>query len=303
MAAYNRPDTLARTLESLLAQTYPDFALHIVDDHPSPEVRAIVDAYAALDRRITYEANDVRLGMIGNWRKAFLRTRERYPESEYFAWISDHDIWHPRWLEVLVPALDERSEVVVAYPQMQRIYSRDDRRVVTRRFETVGMANPAHRLRRAITYLTAGNAVYGLFRISAMVRAGVFRRVLAPDRQLLIELTLLGTFRHAAEMLWYREVAGNFSLKRQRQMLFSARPPLYTYLPPIVQHVALLLWDFGARGAGRPAFGRIAGSWYAVLFFWHSLVRELVHDEAWWRQILARTPLGRRQRTAAAESQ
>ncbi|MBI3049016.1 MAG: glycosyltransferase family 2 protein [Acidobacteria bacterium] len=293
MAAYNRPDTLARTLESLLAQTYRDFAVHIVDDGPSPAVQAIIDAYTALDPRITYEANDGRLGMIDNWRKAFTRARQLYPGSEYFAWVSDHDIWHPRWLEVLVPALDERPEVVMAYPQMQRIYTQEDRRFITRRFETVGMVKPTERLRRAITYLTAGNAVYGLFRISAMLQAGVFRRVLAPDRQLLMELTLLGEFRHVPEMLWYREVAGNFSLKRQRQMLFSARPPLYSYLPPIIQHFGLLLWDFGARGNGRSAFGRLKGSWYAVLFLGYSLRREMVHDEAWWRKVLARTALGR----------
>src|SRR5688572_13507772 len=88
LAAYNRPNTLPCTLESLLSQTYRDLAVHIVDDAPSPAVRAIVDAYAAIDSRISYEANDARLGMVGNWHKAFRRARELYPRSEYFAWAS-----------------------------------------------------------------------------------------------------------------------------------------------------------------------------------------------------------------------
>ncbi len=290
LAAYNRPTTLACTLESLLAQTCRDFAVHIVDDAPSPAVRAIVDRYAAVDRRITYEPNDVRHGMVGNWHKAFTRARALYPGSEYFAWASDHDVWHPRWLEALVSALDERPEAVMAYPLMQRIYTADERRFITRRFDTSGIASRTERMRRAITYLTAGNAIYGLFRTSAMVRAGVFRRVLAPDRQLLMELTLLGEFRHVPEMLWYREVAGNFSLARQRQMLFAGRAPLHTYVPPVLQHFGLLLWDFAVRGNGRPAFGRLAGAWYVVLFLAYSLKREMVHDEAWWRQLLVRRP-------------
>src|SRR5687768_18276506 len=102
MAAYQRTDTLAQVLESLLSQTYRDFAIVIVDDRPTPEVRAIVDTYARLHPRITYEPNPVRLGMIGNWKKAFERSREVHPGSEFFAWVSDHDFWHPRWLEVLV---------------------------------------------------------------------------------------------------------------------------------------------------------------------------------------------------------
>ena len=90
MPAYNRPDTLPRVLESLLSQTSRDFALVIVDDAPSPRVREIVDSYAGYGVQITYEPNPVRLGMIGNWRKAFTRARELYPNSEYFAWVSDH---------------------------------------------------------------------------------------------------------------------------------------------------------------------------------------------------------------------
>ena len=40
--------------------------------------------------------------MVRNWRKCFERARQEYPRSEYFAWVSDHDFWHPRWLEMLV---------------------------------------------------------------------------------------------------------------------------------------------------------------------------------------------------------
>jgi glycosyltransferase involved in cell wall biosynthesis len=39
MPAYNRPDALPRVLESLLSQSCQDFALVIVDDAPSDEVR------------------------------------------------------------------------------------------------------------------------------------------------------------------------------------------------------------------------------------------------------------------------
>jgi len=286
MPAYNRPDALSRTLESLLSQTFNDFAIVIVDDQPTAAVRAIVERYQSLDTRITYEANATRLGMIGNWHWAFARGLEIHPTIEYFAWVSDHDMWHPRWLEVLVAELDEHPEVVMAYPQMQRVFPRE-RRAITRLSDTAGMTSPIARLRRAISEMTAGNAVYGLFRVDALERAGVFRGVLMPDRQLLVELSLFGEFRHVPQMLWYREVAGVFSLTRQRNMLFSDRVPLHTYVPPPLQHFGILMWDLVVRGTGRPTFGRMAGAWYSLCQLWFATKREVLHDDAWWRSVLA----------------
>jgi len=286
MPAYSRPDALRQTLESLLSQTFADFAIVIVDDRPTPEVKAIVDSYATVDSRITYEPNPSRLGMIGNWHRAFTRGRELHPTVEYFAWVSDHDMWHPRWLEVLVAELDQDPRVVMAYPQMQRVFP-GERRAITRLSDTAGMTSRIARLRRAIADMTAGNAVYGLFRVDALERAGVFRGVLMPDRQLLVELSLFGEFRHVPQMLWYREVAGVFSLTRQRTMLFAARVPLHTYLPPALQHFGVLLWDCAVRGRGRPAFGRLTGTWYALCQLWYATKREVMHDDAWWRSVLA----------------
>ena len=286
MPAYNRPDRLAQTLESLLAQTCDDFALVIVDDRSTPEVKAIVDTYAALHPRITYEPNPVRLGMVGNWRKAFERSRALYPGSEYFAWVSDHDIWHPRWLEMLTAALDEDPRLVLAYPQVYRVYPNNDRRRIGDVVDTAGMSRPEDRLLRAAVGMTAGNAIYGLFRTRALEQAGVFRGVLLPDRQLIVALSLLGEFRHVPELLWYREVAGAFSYKRQRQMFFPAGAPLHTHLPPNVQHFGVLLWDFGIRGRGRPAFGRLAGLRYAALQLFYSTRRELLRSDSRWRTAL-----------------
>ena len=286
MPAYNRPDRLAQTLESLLAQTRDDLALVIVDDRPTPEVRAIVDTYTALHPRITYEPNPVRLGMVGNWRKAFERSRALYPRSEYFAWVSDHDVWHPRWLEMLASALDEDQRLVLAYPQVYRVYANNDRRRIDDVVETAGMPRREERLVRAAVGMTAGNAIYGLFRARALEQAGVFRGVLLPDRQLIVELSLLGEFKHVPELLWYREVAGAFSYKRQREMFFPGGAPLHTHLPPIVQHFGVLLWDLGVRGRGRPAFGRLAGLGYAARQLFHTTRRELLRNDSRWRTAL-----------------
>jgi glycosyltransferase involved in cell wall biosynthesis len=281
--AYNRPDALARTLESLLGQTDRDLAVVIVDDAPSPAVKAIVDAYAASDPRVVYEANPARLGMVGNWQRAFARSRALFPASRYFAWASDHDVWHPSWIETLVPALESDPSVVMAYPHAVRMYQHERRRLEGT-FDTTQEPRRARRLRGTLNGLTAGNAIYGLFRASALERAGGFRAVLLPDRLLLSALSLLGSFRHVPDMLWYREASRVFTYQRQRDTFFAGRTPLHTYLPADVQHAAALAWTFGVCGAGRPAFGRLAGLGYAAAFFWYSLRRE----RARWKMTLGR---------------
>lgn len=294
LAAYNRPEALAQTIESLLGQTRDDFAIVVVDDRPTPEVASVVERYARRDRRISYEANSVRLGMIGNWRKAFERARALYPHSEYFAWASDHDVWHPRWLEVLAGVLDRHPQVVVAHPQVMRIFPKY-RKLITRPFDTFDLTRPVARIRATTSgRITAGNWIYGLFRASAMAQVGVFHPVLMPDRLLLLELALLGQFRQVPEYLWYREASGSFSFGRQRQMLFAGRVPLHTYLPGPLQHFGVLAWHFGVQGRGRPAVGRLEGVWCAAAQLWWASRRELLRDDSRWREALRRTALGRR---------
>lgn len=291
MPAYNRPDALPRTLESLLSQTYRDFALIVVDDGASADVRAIVEAYAQGDARVSYQANDRRLGMIGNWRKAFEVARRQYPRSEYFAWVSDHDVWHSDWLQEMVSVLDRDPDVVLAYPENLRVVD-DDAKWAGKGFQTYGIAGAAERMRRSARHLLAGDMIYGLMRADALRSAGVFRRVITPDRQVLLALSLFGQVRQVPEVLWYREMRRRFDMQRQREVFFPDGAPLYVYAPSHLQHFAVLLWDFAVRGRGRPAFGRLAGARYAVIQLWWSVVRQLSQPKGKWRLALdgARRP-------------
>jgi hypothetical protein len=184
----------------------------------------------------------------------------------------------------------------MAYPLMYRVYPSDARRRIPRVADTVGVKRPEERLRTTITKMAAGNAIYGLFRVSALVQAGVFRAVVEPDRQVLVALALLGEFRHVPEFLWYREVSGAFSYQRQRRMFFPTHVPWHTYLPPNLQHFGVLFWDFAVRGRGRPLAGRAAGARYAALQLWYSTVRAVTRSYA------ARKAAPRSAPAAAAET-
>jgi glycosyltransferase involved in cell wall biosynthesis len=274
LPAFARPDSLPRALESLLSQTYQNFALVVVDDAPDANVAPIVERYARDYPRITYAANPVRLGMVDNWRKVFEQGRARYPGSEYFAWVSDHDVWHARWLETLVSVLDQEPGVVIAYSASLRTTS-DDAWLEKKGFDTAEIRRASTRIARAAEQMLAGDMIYGLIRACALEAAGVFHHVVTPDRHVLLALSLFGGVRHVPEVLWYREMERDFDLERQRKVFFPDGTPLYAYLPSHVQHCASLLWDFGIRGKGRPQFGRFAGASYAAVHLWFSLARQL----------------------------
>jgi glycosyltransferase involved in cell wall biosynthesis len=259
---YNRAEYLVPALESLLAQTYPDFALVVVDDCSTDATPEIVQRYAAEDARVRFVRNPERVGMVENWRRAYALAAETVPRLEYFAFASDHDVWHPRWLEAMLAELDADPDAVVAFPLWAPIDERGARTDLRarRRWSTAGIRDPARRLDRVAPGRKAPNVVYGLFRASALERCGVYSSVLFPDRLLMAQLAVLGTFRQVEEELWLRRLWPDQRRRpHQRTRLFTDRAPLHTYVPAgIVHAVALLRW-LVLQGAARPEIGRLRG--------------------------------------------
>ena len=84
--------------------------------------------------------------------------------------------------------------------------------------------------------------VYGLMRLEALNKAGIFRRVLRPDRLLIAELTLYGGVRQVPEVLWFRRESSGASVDRQRHTLVLAGDePKWFHAPPWLQHSIVLV--------------------------------------------------------------
>lgn len=263
---FNHAKDLPEAIESLLGQTFTDFALVLVDDCSTDATPAIAREYEALDARVTYVKNPERLGLVNNTRRTFEVARQKYPQAEYFAFASDHDLWHPRWLQELVAALDRHPDVVLAYPLNRRIGTSGE--VLRRKpwnFHTLGVTSRWKRLRMGMVNMSAGNMVYGLFRADMLQRAGVYRNVLVPDRLLFTELALYGQFEQVPEVLWFRRWYGRmFSLRRQRKTFFPGRRPLYVYVPWWISHAVSLFWTLTVRGEGQPEVSRRQGALIAL---------------------------------------
>ena len=244
MTLYNNARHLPRALDSLLAQSRTDFSLLLLDDASADGTEGIARRYAEQDARVRYARHPERRAMIATWREVAEMAAREWPKAEFFAWVSDHDFWHPQWLERLVAELDSDPTAVLAYPITRRVAQTDEELDTgPRRFDTAA-CDDLHARWRHLCHrgIGAGDMVYGLMRMSALLQAGVFRPVLRPDRLLMAELTLQGRIRQVPDVLWFRRQSHGASVARQPStlMLPGSEPRWFSW-PPWLQH-SLILW-------------------------------------------------------------
>ena len=109
MTVYNRERYLGAAIESVLAQTYPNFELIIWDDGSTDNSLNIARSYAKLDSRIkalSAEHRGVSYSLMAAIREA------AFP---YFGCVDSDDLLAPKALAETVPILDANPQVGVVY--------------------------------------------------------------------------------------------------------------------------------------------------------------------------------------------
>ena len=291
---YNHAAYLEAALRSLLEQTYRALAVIVIDDRSPDDSLAIAHRLAAEDRRVEVHVNERRLGMLGNTNRAFALARERHPRADYWALGSDHDLWHPRFVETLVDLLERHPDALLAYPLVERIDEHGRRypgAKTPKAFDTLGVTSRFDRLGIAFRRMAAGNMVYGMFRAHALDPMTIYRPVLVPDRLLLSELALRGPFVAAPQPLWQRRFRGLADLERQRRAFFPEGAPRYARLPWWLQHAGALtaayVFDRGGEDAG---LGRAGGARLVTAYLRMALTlrfrRRIARVRRWFRRYL-----------------
>ncbi|NJL01798.1 MAG: glycosyltransferase [Spirulinaceae cyanobacterium SM2_1_0] len=105
--AYNAQQTIGATIESVLAQTYRDFELIIVDDGSQDETAAVVRGYD--DPRIRLYVNS-NTGAAASRNHGFTVST-----GDYIAFLDADDLWLPGKLAMQLQALQAHQEASVAY--------------------------------------------------------------------------------------------------------------------------------------------------------------------------------------------
>lgn len=118
LTTYNRASVLPETIDSLLAQSFPDFELIIQDDCSKDETEVVCRGYQARDSRIRYQRNHQNLKMPGNLNAAIQRAT-----GEYVANVHDGDLYRPDLIEKWKRALDEVPKAAFVFNDYEAISS------------------------------------------------------------------------------------------------------------------------------------------------------------------------------------
>lgn len=91
---YNAKRYIAQTIQSVLAQTYPDWEMIIVDDCSTDDSPAIVQEFARTDQRIRYFRQPENCGIACARNVAI-----GFAVGKYIAFLDSDDLWKPKKLE------------------------------------------------------------------------------------------------------------------------------------------------------------------------------------------------------------
>ena len=101
---YNCAKFIAKTIDSVKAQTYKNWEMIIVDDRSQDNTREIVEEYVKDDPRIQYHLLEVNSGA------AVARTTAmKLAKGSYMAFLDSDDIWTPDKLERQIQWMEENG--------------------------------------------------------------------------------------------------------------------------------------------------------------------------------------------------
>lgn len=262
---YNGERFLAEAIESVLAQTFADFELLIVDDGSTDSSVEIVERYA--DPRIRLERNERNRG------RPYTRNRGlELARGEYVAVLDADDVCEPARLETSVVFLDENPDVV-AVGSSATFIDDDGRSLFVARF----VSDP-DAIRASIFTTNCFLHSSVMFRRAALLAIGgydeelplsqdydVFLRLSARHRLFNLETPLVRYRIHGAQVSQQKLVL-------QRQLADKARQTAYEkqraegLIGPRIRRP-----DFTLRGRLSGRDGTIA----ADLLYWASINRAM----------------------------
>ena len=114
MPSYNTAMYIAESIRSVLAQTYPDWELIIVDDCSTDDTDAVVAPFLS-DARIRYLKNDVNSGAAVSRNRAL-----REAKGKWIAFLDSDDLWLPQKLERQL-AFMKKNGYVFSYTDYDKI--------------------------------------------------------------------------------------------------------------------------------------------------------------------------------------
>jgi glycosyltransferase involved in cell wall biosynthesis len=199
LPVYNSERYLARSLDSLLHQTYGDFRLVISDNASTDRTPDICQDYATRDKRIVYHRNPVNIGLSPNFNRAFALS-----ESKYFKWATSDDYWAPTMLERAIEIMESDDQIALCYPKTTLVDAEGGNPEPYEDNLHLISENPRERFIELLERIRLSHQHLGVSRASMLKRTHMLGEHVGSDINLLAELTLYGKFYELPDRLFFR---------------------------------------------------------------------------------------------------
>lgn len=133
MPAHNSDRFIAKSIDSVLRQTYDNFELLVVDDNSSDNTACIVKNINNFDNRVIYIRLDGERGVVAARQKAIDIAKGRY-----IAFLDSDDIWLPEKLEKQLRFMKNNNSKIscTAYEQINEFGEQKGNKIIPPR--TIG---------------------------------------------------------------------------------------------------------------------------------------------------------------------
>lgn len=116
LPTYNGKRYIQGSIESVLAQTYQDWELIVIDDHSGDGTGKIVQQYADKDSRIKLYRNEKNLRLPASLNRGFSLSK-----GQYLTWTSDDNLFKENAIERFVHVLEKSDDIGLAFSAMDII--------------------------------------------------------------------------------------------------------------------------------------------------------------------------------------
>lgn len=106
---YNGDKYLKECIDSILAQTYINFEIIIIDDRSTDETIKIISEYLKKDKRIVFHQNNTNMGLVGNWNKCI-----ELAKGDWIKLVFQDDYLEPYCLQTFIDNIDNDTILLVS---------------------------------------------------------------------------------------------------------------------------------------------------------------------------------------------
>jgi len=242
--AFNSAQSISKTINSVLNQTFKNFELIISDNASTDSTSSICMEYAKKDPRIKYIRQEKNIFIWPNFNYLV-----NLAEHKYFVWLGADDYWESTFLEKNVSFLESNPNFVGSIGEIDFFGKYLHRYQTNGKFLKHSSVKPmlgSYPEKIKLLLKTPASMMYGVYRTDPLKKSIVKNNRLKHEYEFLIPLLKYGDFNVLDDVLLHRSADG-MSSRGQFRLMRNFEYTMFEILTILIPIFKLLLRDLGIK--------------------------------------------------------